>query len=336
MTSNQRRVAALWDMLTARKLPIGVLGWLMTWPVEPVEGYMVSSYSPFSVDWGTDFANRPLKGTIVPGVPHQVWPEDLEARLAPLKVPPDSVTPADIVGTFTHEALPPKPSEDAASSLHGLRWSWASDETYERIYQDLARNPPGGRRPLLSLLYFGSVDVVSHRFWKYMDPATYAFGSVDPSEVAAYGQAVEGAYRSVDDQLGRMVEIEGDSVRVLVVSDHGFKANVDPRRKTSGWHRPQGILLAVGEGFRGGVLLGEGSVVDVAPTVLYALGLPVAEDFDGRPALDLFTADYRAAHAVTSIASWEPEVARVREAAPVASPVDAQILERLKSLGYLQ
>jgi predicted AlkP superfamily phosphohydrolase/phosphomutase len=186
------------------------------------------------------------------------------------------------------------------------------------------------------LLYFGSVDVVSHRFWKYMDPSTYAFGSVDPAEVTAYGQAVEGAYRAVDEQIGRVVELEGDGTRLLVVSDHGFKANVDPRRMTSGWHRPQGILLAVGDGFRSHTLLGEGSVVDVAPTVLYALGLPVAEDFDGRPALDLFTEAYRSAHAVTSIASWEPEVARVREATPIASPVDGQIMERLKSLGYLQ
>ena len=31
---------------------------------------------------------------------------------------------------------------------------------------------------------------------------------------------------------------------IRILRDHGFKANVDPRRRTSGWHRPQGILLA--------------------------------------------------------------------------------------------
>ena len=337
VTSNDRKVAALWNMLTARSLPVGVVGWLVTWPAEPVDGYVVSSYSPFSAQWSpADLVNRPIKGTIVPGVPHQVFPESLQKRLEQLKVPADSVTPGEVVARFTHATLPSSPGDDAAKSLEGLRWSWASDQTYERAYEELAAHPPGDRRPLLSMLYFGSVDVLSHRFWKYMDPSTYAFGSVDPSEIRAYGQAVEGAYRSVDETLGRVIAIEGDSVRIMILSDHGFRENRDPQRPTSGWHRPQGILVASGAGFVEGALLAEGSVIDVAPTVLYALGLPIAEDFDGRPEMDLFTKEFRAAHASSSIPSWEPEVERTRVEAPVESPVDAQILERLKSLGYLK
>jgi hypothetical protein len=335
MTSNDRKVAALWNMLTARGLTVGVVGWLVTWPAEPVDGYMVSSYSPYTVQWGPDLVNRPIKGTIVPGVPHQVYPETLQARLERFKVSPDSVTNADVVTRFTHAPLPAAPSEDAAKSLEGMRWSWASDETYRRAYEELVAHPPGGARPLLEMLYFGSVDVLSHRFWKYMEPATYAFGSVDPAEVEAFGQAVESAYRSVDETLQRVLDLEADSVRVIVLSDHGFRENRDPQRPTSGWHRPQGLLVANGPGISR-ALLPEGSVIDVAPTVLYALGLPVAEDFDGRPALDLFTKDFRAAHPVSRIPSWEPEVERTRADAPVESPVDAQIIDRLKSLGYLQ
>ena len=62
----------------------------------------------------------------------------------------------------------------------------------------------------------------------------------------------------------------------------------------------------------------------------------MAEDFDGTPAMELFTPEFRAAHALASIASWEPETRRQREEAPVASPVDEEILDRLKSLGYLK
>jgi arylsulfatase A-like enzyme len=153
--------------------------------------------------------------------------------------------------------------------------------------------------------------------------------------VAAYGQAVESAYCSMDGVLGRVLAAEPDSARLIVLSDHGFRENRDPDRASSGWHRPEGILVANGPGMRAGVALPPGSVVDVAPTVLYSLGLPVADDFDGNPALDLFTEEFRATHALTTIPSWEPETARARGEAPVASPVDDEILGRLKSLGYL-
>lgn len=336
VTSNQRRTAALWNMLTARDLTVGVVGWLVTWPAEPVKGWMVSSYTPFIFTWGPDPANRPIKGTLLPGVPHQVWPPELQPALERLKVAPESVTAEDVERRFTHAAVPDAPTEDAAKSLEGMRWSWASDRTYEAAYLELSRNPPGGRRPVLDLVYFASVDVVSHRFWKYGEPSTFRFGDVDPGEVAAYGPAVESAYANVDGVLGRVLAAEADSVRLIVLSDHGFRENRMPGRPSSGWHRPEGLLLANGPGFAEGAHLPPGSVVDVAPTVLYSLGLPVADDFDGDPALDLFTAEFRSRHPVESIPSWEPSTARQREEAPVASPVDEEIMGRLKSLGYLK
>jgi hypothetical protein len=64
--------------------------------------------------------------------------------------------------------------------------------------------------------------------------------------------------------------------------------------------------------------------------------LPLAEDMDGRPALDLFTEEFRRAHEPVSIGSYEPETETARREAPVASPVDGQILERLRALGYIQ
>jgi hypothetical protein len=63
--------------------------------------------------------------------------------------------------------------------------------------------------------------------------------------------------------------------------------------------------------------------------------LPVAEDMDGQPALDLFTAEFQRRHEVVEIPSYEPEVAPARATAPVQSPVDAEIIERLTTLGYL-
>ncbi|MCA9750888.1 MAG: alkaline phosphatase family protein, partial [Gemmatimonadetes bacterium] len=336
VTSNQRRAAALWNMATARGLDVGVIGWLATWPAEPVQGYLVSSYTPYIFKWSSDPAGRPIKGTLVTGVPDQVYPPELQPVLEGLKVAPDSVDDRRLEARFTRHELPGVRDEDLQKSLDGMRWSWAADQTYLRAYEWLAAHPPTGRRPDLELAYFASVDVISHRFWKYMEPDTYALGDVDPADVLAFGQSVESAYRCVDGVLGEVLGLEPDSSRVIVLSDHGFQENRDRQRTTSsGWHRPQGILLANGPGFRRGEHVGEGSVVDVAPTVLYALGLPIGADMDGKPALDLFEDDVVKKRAPEEIPSWEPEVERARAEAPKTSPVDREILERLKTIGYI-
>lgn len=338
VTSNQRRTAALWNMVSARGLTVGVIGWLVTWPAEPVNGYVVSSYTPFIFRWAEDPAGRPIKGTLVDGVPDQVYPPELQGVLEDLKVVPDSVPDGELASRFTRVPLPEARAEDTAKSLDGMRWSWAADATYKRAYDWLADNPPTGRRPDLEMVYFASVDVVSHRFWKYMEPDTYLLGEVPREEIEAYGQSVESAYRSLDGVLAGVLAREEEPSRVIVLSDHGFSENRRPeqlrRTTSSGWHRPQGILLASGPGFRRGEMVGEGSVVDVAPTVLYALGLPVAREMDGVPARELFD-ESTAAREPETIESWEPEVESFRQATPVTSPVDDEILERLRTLGYL-
>jgi predicted AlkP superfamily phosphohydrolase/phosphomutase len=50
----------------------------------------------------------------------------------------------------------------------------------------------------------------------------------------------------------------------------------------SGNHRPQGFLFATGTAFSPGSVLEQARVVDVAPTILYLLGLPPFPEMDGR------------------------------------------------------
>jgi predicted AlkP superfamily phosphohydrolase/phosphomutase len=53
---------------------------------------------------------------------------------------------------------------------------------------------------------------------------------------------------------------------------------VKPRPEPTGTHRPAGVFLASGPGVRQGVSLPQLSILDVAPTVLHALGLAVPGD----------------------------------------------------------
>lgn len=56
---------------------------------------------------------------------------------------------------------------------------------------------------------------------------------------------------------------------------------LDYSRGLSSSHRMDGILFLRGSGLRKGVSITNGRIMDIAPTVLYLLGLPVAEDMDG-------------------------------------------------------
>ena len=83
-----------------------------------------------------------------------------------------------------------------------------------------------------------------------LEPASFTTEEVRPEEIRTYGSAVESAYGSFDGILAGVLGREEDVVRVLVLSDHGFRDNRDPKRPTSsGWHRTEGLFVAEGPGF---------------------------------------------------------------------------------------
>ncbi|MCS6843183.1 MAG: alkaline phosphatase family protein [Caldilineales bacterium] len=53
-------------------------------------------------------------------------------------------------------------------------------------------------------------------------------------------------------------------------------------RRHSATHRPDGLFVLHGPGVRRGVWVEGASIADLAPTLLHAMGLPVAADMDGR------------------------------------------------------
>jgi predicted AlkP superfamily phosphohydrolase/phosphomutase len=71
--------------------------------------------------------------------------------------------------------------------------------------------------------------------------------------------------------------------------------------------------------------------LDIAPTLLFALGLPVAEDFDGQARTRLFREEFRERHPLTTIPSWGVSET---SAAP-SSEIDEALKEELRALGYL-
>ena len=68
---------------------------------------------------------------------------------------------------------------------------------------------------------------------------------------------------------------------------------------------PDGVVLAIGDGIRAGATVEGGSILDIAPTILYLMGLPVARDMEGRVLIEIVEEDFARAHPVTFIPSYE-------------------------------
>ena len=113
---------------------------------------------------------------------------------------------------------------------------------------------------------------------------------------------------------------------------------VVPRPDVAGTHRPVGVFLAKGPHIRKGVDLGELSILDVAPTLLYALGLPVPENLEGRMPEDAFETEAMREKPVKTTDAATP-VQRSTEAAPeqaFGEEAEAEVMKRLQELGYIE
>jgi len=118
-------------------------------------------------------------------------------------------------------------------------------------------------------------------------------------------------------------------------------------RGDSGCHRQYGILIAWGAEIRSEApspagRCGEGRtvegacIVDLAPTILHAMGLPVPEDMDGRVLTEALTTsrpvEYRPA-GPTDAPSESP--GRADSEAGLSAEETAEVEARLRALGYL-
>ncbi len=119
---------------------------------------------------------------------------------------------------------------------------------------------------------------------------------------------------------------------------------VDPRRaesmqfftSKSGTHRDDGIFLAHAPGIiRAGDPIPGARIIDLAPTLLYLLGVPVPEDMDGRVLEEIFEDTHRHNLSVETVPGQVPQSVSVD--CDVYSADDEQkIAERLTALGYME
>ena len=257
------RARPLWAILSDYGISSGIVRWPLTYPAQPFSGFLV-----------TDRFHQLIGSMIEP-----------DER---------SIHPPDIL---------PIARDAFAGSTGADRW----DEFYRRA----AREIMTGRPVQLEAIRYQELDAAGHFYLRYAQPR--GFGDVADSDRQQNGAVLDRAYATIDGVIGAAIERQSPGDLLLVISGFGMQpvtpvkhlaARILRDPDVSGTHEnaPDGFMLAYGTT----VLAGRkprASIVDVTPTILYFLGVPVGRDMDGFARADLFTPAFTAQRPVAFIPS---------------------------------
>jgi len=329
-SSVDRRVPAIWNILSDAGLHVGVVNWLMTHPPEKVNGVMISDHA----------------------LPHVAEKRLGLASVFAEKLYPDADEPVTVPALGSLFAYPTdwalrfaeqmregeaftevrNPFESWTADAEGVRDELSRFYTHDQVVSRTALDIEADLDPDLLMVYLPGVDRVSHFLWSALVPQEDLPEGLrlPPDGLERNRQTLRDYYRFVDAVLGRLMEQYGPDDFVLVISDHGFEAAVRPG-DMPGIHESEdardGILYARAPGIEaGGTVEGVG-IRDILPTLLAWFGLPLAEDMPGGVALS---------------AEWEPtgsvasyDAIAIERVGHVDDEVEDAVVDRLRSLGYV-
>lgn len=323
--SFHRRRAPVWSIASAFDRSVGFVGWWTTWPAETVNGYMVSDHLAYNRwdAWARRAEGQDYRLTFPAELAdelavHAVRPDDVDARTISALVPFDE-------GELQELLRADRPVKFHAPSV--MRFGYATDASVARFATHLLDSR---EQPDLFAAVFILSDVAGHVFWHHYEPEAFPGMRDDPGRLA---EAIPNVYAQLDSWTGEILDRLDPDTRIILLSDHGMGPEGTlpvPDRNPAAFHRRDGILVVSGPGVTAGADLGEVSMLDVAPTLLALLGLPLARDLPGRvmaaafPEIDLGQ-------------SWVDSYGDGRsQLPPLPSPGAEDYEERLRALGYIE
>lgn len=318
VTSRGRKVKALWNILSDASRSSAFIAWWATWPAEQVTGHLVSdrvAYSTFSFTGSSA------------GESGTTWPPEYIEAIRKQLVDASSLSDEELrpFGNATHE------------EFRRLATIVASARSYHAAALDILKLG----QPDLFAPYYQGIDETSHRFAHYMPPK---MAMVTQEDYERYKGTVDAYYRFQDRLLGELLARLAPDTDIIVLSDHGFRNGTgrppgDPpyiEGKPGLWHRRYGMLIMDGPAIRAGQL-DTSSLLDIAPTVLYLLGMPKGEDMPGRVIEEAIASRFLQRFPRATLPSYE-SLGKPRLPADTLtadSRVDEEMIAKLRSLGYV-
>ncbi len=279
-TAAALRARPIWHILGDLGITVGIVAWPLTYPAQPVRGYLVSDRFHQGTELDTQIAYPPEAIPLARAAAGDMTP-DAGVALVALRSRPD--------------ASPWPPTN--------------LDRAYRRIAVELQTR----FAPQFVAVRDAGLDLVGHYFLRYAMPRS--FGDVPDEQQRRLGQVLDRYYAYLDGEVGGSIDTLGPDDLLLVVSGFGMepvslskrllaRAVGDPDLNGSHENAPDGFLLAYGSAVAAG-RAPLGSIVDVAPTILYYLGQPVGRDMDGYARTDVFRRTFTAARPITFIPSYD-------------------------------
>ena len=328
VSSRERLVPTVWEMLSDAGVPVGVTGWWATWPAGPVKGYVVTDRVAYQL-FGYRSDVRSAEG--------KTWPSGIYDRVVrPRIIEPSAIPWTEVERYLDGERRRPEEfGPDERKLLEEFRTLLASGKTYLDVALALRRETP----VRFEAVYFEGTDTVGHLFMPYRPPR---LPSVPEARFRSFDAMVDRYYETADAMLGRLLEGR-EEWTVIVISDHGFASDATRPLTTDSrighgaaadWHRRFGILVMSGPEVRRGVRLDEASIHDVAPTILALFGQPVPRSWPGRVLGRALAGEFLAEHPVAFRVS-DPVRASAAPSAEGSTEEQEELRAKLESLGYL-
>jgi predicted AlkP superfamily phosphohydrolase/phosphomutase/tetratricopeptide (TPR) repeat protein len=322
VSSLSRKTKALWNIFNQKGLRSNVVGWWPSQPVEAIRGAMVSDL----------FCKAPEASGPWPVEEGMVHPAGLTETLQELRMSKFDVT-GDLLLPFIPKLS--KVDQNRDLRLVSLAKILAETATTHAVATEIMQTQPWD----FMAVYYDGLDHFGHGFMKYAAPKS---PSVSDSDFELYQHVLDGAYRYFDMMLGTLVHFAGPEADIVVVSDHGFhNDHLRPHSISSApagpsaEHREFGIIAMKGPDFAtGGKQIFAATLLDVAPTILHAFGLPVGRDMDGKALAHAF-AEKREVEYIESWDKVEGESAMLRQETARPAKASATALRQLEELGYI-
>lgn len=322
VSSTSRTTRALWNIANLRGLRSQVYNWYASHPAEPINGIVVTDLFP---------KNNGADGPLAPLPEGAIHPPCLRDEFESLRVRPDEITGFDLAPFIPRLGEIPEEETAPVVRLRSVLADCAS--LHAAVTHGLANHPWD-----FAAVYYDAIDHTCHTFMPHRPPR---MPHVDPRRFEWFKDVVDGMYRFHDMMLQALLEIAGPQTTVVLVSDHGFHSGRTRPVHTPGHvvgpavhHRELGIVVLAGDNLKRDERIYGGTLLDIAPTVLTLMGLPVGQDMDGKVLVNAFERPPK----LERVPSWdrEPGDAGEHQAEQRLDPLAAaEALRQLVDLGYI-
>ena len=307
--ASRRKVKAVWNILNEAGLKTNLINWWPSYPVESLNGVMVSNATYAS---GADDLQT-------------IHPLHFQEKLKEWNVKSEEVT-AELIQAFVPNAheIPKEQLQEVVHPLAALIQKTASVHNHATWLLEHTEWD-------FQAVYYEVLDQAGHLAMKYHPPQ---MEGVDDQKFKWYKNIIAAVYQWVDMMLERLVEL-APTADILIVSDHGFEGQnkrllnlPDVPAAPALEHRAYGVIGALGQNFASAEALYGYSLLDITPSILHYFDLPVGQDMHGK----VMTAVFKEKKAVGELPSWE-----VTGNKPIfieGAHADEELLKQLEALGY--